>query len=158
VLHHRKFNGVHAAHLASADAQVVAPSFANTIAFDFTCFETFHANFIVASSSAVGARCVTTFSSAPFSSQDPVVELACRRGSALAEALAQVQDRREAVRGGASFFLVEKISFARSSNPGAAIHSTKSFATSSAVAASTMRLKASTPPNAEIGSHAYAFK
>ena len=38
------------------------------------------------------------------------------------------------------------------------MHSTNSFATSSAVAASTSRLKASTPPNAETGSHASAFR
>src|SRR5258708_31495402 len=56
------------------------------------------------------------------------------------------------------FFFAAKISFARSANPGAAMHSAKSFATSSAVAASTARLNASTPPNAEIGSHASAFK
>ena len=38
------------------------------------------------------------------------------------------------------------------------MHSTKSLTTSSAVAASTILLNASTPPNAETGSHAYAFR
>ena len=46
----------------------------------------------------------------------------------------------------------------RGSNPGATMHSTNSFATSSAVAASSARLNASTPPNADTGSHASAFK
>src|SRR5579883_1678954 len=44
------------------------------------------------------------------------------------------------------FFFVAKMAFAFSSKPGAAMHSTKSLATSSAVAASIGLLKASTPP------------
>ena len=56
------------------------------------------------------------------------------------------------------FFFAAKIALALPSKPGAAMHSTKSLATSSAVAASTTRLNASTPPNAETGSHASAFR
>src|SRR5579871_6104128 len=56
------------------------------------------------------------------------------------------------------FFFAAKISFALESKPGAAMHSTNSFATSSAVAASTSRLNASTPPKAETGSDASALR
>src|ERR1700704_3802998 len=48
--------------------------------------------------------------------------------------------------------------FAFSSKAGAAMHSAKSLATSSAVAASTGRLKANTPPKADMGSQASAFR
>ena len=92
------------------------------------------------------------------SPRGPVVVPTCLRGCASAAARAPVPIRRAAVRASARFFFAAKIALDFSSKPGAAMHSTKSFATSSAVAASTARLNASTPPNAETGSHASAFK
>src|SRR5713101_8415488 len=144
--------------ICPAPTPSVAPSFANTMAFDFTCLHTFHANRIVRSSSAVGARLVTVRSSPSLisprsgccTSIPPRIRLSCNSRSGSNPPGGSSSNRK--------FFFAAKSALAFSSNPGAAIHSTNSFATSSAVAASTTRLNASTPPNAETGSHARAFK
>src|SRR6267142_5002237 len=52
--------------ICPAPTPSVAPSFAKTIALDFTCFATFNAKRIVCSSSAVGARFVTVRNSSSF--------------------------------------------------------------------------------------------
>src|SRR5207247_1651823 len=106
----------------------------------------------------VGTRFVTVRSSASWSSprsgcctsMPPRMRLSCSSLSGSKPPGGSSSKRR--------FFFAAKISFARAAKPGAAMHSTNSFATSSAVAASTWRLNASTPPNAETGSHASAFK
>src|SRR5882672_7406843 len=144
--------------ICPAPTPSVAPSFANTIALDFTCFATFHAKRIVRLSSTVGTRFVTVRNSQSLisprsgccTSIPPRMRFNCSSRSGSKPHGGSSSKRR--------FFFAAKTALAFSSNPGAAMHSTKSFATSSAVAASTTRLNASTPPNAETGSHASAFK
>ena len=59
-LHGRDLHRIHAAHLPRADA-TLWPARAKTMAFDFTCFATFHANSSAVHSSSVGARFVFTY-------------------------------------------------------------------------------------------------
>src|SRR6266481_1943807 len=144
--------------ICPAPTPSVAPSFAKTIALDFTCFATFHAKRIVCSSFGIGGRFVTVRNSLSWisprsgccTSIPPRTRFSCSSRSGSRPPGGNSSNRR--------FFFVAKMALDFSSKPGAAMHSTKSFATSSAVAASTTRLNARTPPNADTGSHASAFR
>ena len=120
------------------------------MAFDLTCLQTRQAKSRLRSSSAVGGRQVTTFSSASVTrasvgilQQQPAGDVLddgpWRGGMHLDQA--QILLRGEALR-------------ASGVKAGAAMASTKSLAISSAASASTGRLMPMTPPNAETGSAA----
>src|SRR5712664_1040998 len=155
--HYGDFYGVDATHLAGADSE------GGTVASEddgvgFYVFLTFQAKRMACISSCVGTRLVTVRRSASLISP----RLGCCTSMPPRMRLSWSSRSGSRPPGGSSsrrrFFLAAKMDFALSSKAGAAMHSTKSLATSSAVAASTSRLKARTPPKAEIGSLASAFR
>ena len=140
--------------ICPAPTPSVAPPRAKTMALDLTCFATFQAKLIVCISSAVGARLLTVRSSlsassprsGSWTSTPPEICLSCSARLGSSPFGGNSSKRR--------FFFALNAVRAPSSNPGATMHSTNSLATSWAVAPSTKRLNARTPPNAETGSHA----
>src|SRR5579885_1836155 len=143
--HHGDFDGIDAAHLAGADTDGGSILGENN-GVDLTCFATCQAKRSVSISSAVGTRLVTVLRSCSLNSPrsgswtrtPPRMRLSWSSRSGCRPPGGSSSRRR--------FFFVAKMAFAFSSKPGAAMHSTKSLATSSAVAASIGLLKASTPP------------
>ena len=128
------------------------PSFANTMAFDFTYLQTCQANSRSSSSVAEGARFVTTLSpsratmpvSRPCSSRPPFrLRISTR---VLPGASPPVTSRR-------TFSFRAQASRASGSTEGATITSTNCRSTMvRAVSPSSGRLKAMMPPKAEVGS------
>ena len=121
----------------------VCPSRAKTMAFDFTCFAHLPAEQQRASF-GVGRRALRHDFQFRFA-QLVAVRLLHEHaaGDALQLQFAAARPRR-GISSSRRFFFAANFSSAAGSYPGATMHSTNSFATSSAVAASSARLNAST--------------
>src|SRR5271170_4484345 len=152
----RDARGIDARHLARADANGGA-----VLGVDdrvgLTYLQTRQANSRSANSVAVGARRVTTLSAAgsstPLSrsctSSPPATERTVSDGARGSGRAPAISSRR--------FFFAARIASASSSTSGAMITSVSISTIFHAVSASSRRLSATIPPNAEIGSQASAF-
>ena len=142
---------------------VVRSPFAKTIAFDFTCFTTFHAKRRSRHSCSVGARRVMTLQSSrrmlprsrSITSSPPTIERTSRASSGRRLQVERASPRRGETRR-RRFFFAARSARAPASYAGAMTHSRKRSVSSFAAASSTGRFRATMPPNAETGSQARA--
>ena len=142
--------------ICPAPTPIVILSFASTIALDFTCFTTFHANNNCSISSAVGLRFVTQRNS---SSLIFLSSISCTSNPSFTFVNLYVVSTGSVVSNVIKrmFFFFDKISNASASKLGAMMISKKMFASFSATALLTGSLNATIPPKIETGSASYAL-